>query len=77
MSCTAHVQALCDGVTTRRCERCARVDGSGLRHPQVIGINTMKVAGMDGIAFAVPIDDVKRVVNMLQVRPNACSCSRT
>jgi len=33
---------------------------------EVIGINTMKVAGMDGIAFAVPIDDVKRVVNMLQ-----------
>lgn len=25
---------------------------------EVIGINTMKAMGMDGIAFAVPIDEV-------------------
>ena len=28
---------------------------------EVIGVNTMKAQGMDGIAFAVPIDEVKRV----------------
>jgi len=33
---------------------------------EVIGVNTMKVANADGIAFALPIDDVKRVVNDLQ-----------
>jgi HtrA serine peptidase 2 len=32
---------------------------------EVIGVNTMKAMGMDGIAFAVPIDDVKRVVSQL------------
>ncbi|KOO23427.1 protease do-like 14-like protein [Chrysochromulina tobinii] len=32
---------------------------------EVIGVNTMKVSGMDGIAFAVPIDEVKRVVVQL------------
>ena len=32
---------------------------------EVIGVNTMKVQGMDGIAFAVPIDEAKRVVNQL------------
>jgi len=32
---------------------------------EVIGINTMKAMGMDGIAFAVPIDDVKRIVSQL------------
>ena len=32
---------------------------------EVIGVNTMKVSGMDGIAFAVPIDEVKRVVGQL------------
>mmetsp|Transcript_2400 Transcript_2400/g.6726 ORF Transcript_2400/g.6726 Transcript_2400/m.6726 type:complete len:405 (-) Transcript_2400:393-1607(-) len=31
----------------------------------VIGVNTMKAQGMDGIAFAVPIDEVKRVVSQL------------
>ena len=29
---------------------------------EVIGINTMKVLGIDGIAFAIPIDEVKRVL---------------
>ena len=33
---------------------------------EVIGINTMKAAHADGIGFALPIDDVKRVVNQLQ-----------
>jgi len=33
---------------------------------EVIGINTMKAMGTDGIAFALPIDDVKRVVDQLQ-----------
>jgi len=33
---------------------------------EVIGVNTMKALGMDGIAFAVPIDEVKRVVDQLQ-----------
>ena len=33
---------------------------------EVIGINTMKVMGMDGIAFAVPVDEVKRVLAQLQ-----------
>jgi HtrA serine peptidase 2 len=33
---------------------------------EVIGVNTMKAMGMDGIAFALPIDDVKRVVHQLQ-----------
>lgn len=33
---------------------------------EVIGINTMKALGMDGIAFAVPIDEVKRIVAQLQ-----------
>ena len=33
---------------------------------EVIGVNTMKVSGADGIAFAVPIDEVKRVVSQLQ-----------
>lgn len=33
---------------------------------EVIGVNTMKAMGMDGIAFALPIDDVKRVVQQLQ-----------
>lgn len=33
---------------------------------EVIGINTMKAMGMDGIAFALPIDDVRRVVEQLQ-----------
>jgi len=33
---------------------------------EVIGVNTMKVADADGIAFALPIDDVKRVVDLLQ-----------
>ena len=28
-------------------------------HGRVIGVNTMKAMGMDGIAFAVPIDEVK------------------
>ena len=32
---------------------------------EVIGVNTMKAMGMDGIAFALPIDDVKRVVDHL------------
>ena len=32
---------------------------------EVIGVNTMKAMGMDGIAFAVPIDDVKRIVGQL------------
>lgn len=32
---------------------------------EVIGINTMKVAGADGIAFAIPIDEVKRVTSQL------------
>jgi len=32
----------------------------------VIGINTLKMASADGIAFALPIDDVKRVVAQLQ-----------
>ena len=32
---------------------------------EVIGVNTMKAQGMDGIAFAVPIDEVKRVVSQL------------
>lgn len=32
---------------------------------EVIGVNTMKAMGMDGIAFAVPIDEVKRVVSHL------------
>ena len=32
----------------------------------MIGVNTMKAMGMDGIAFALPIDDVKRVVQQLQ-----------
>ena len=35
---------------------------------EVIGINTMKAMGMDGIAFALPIDEVKRVVDQLQTR---------
>mmetsp|Transcript_2080 Transcript_2080/g.6249 ORF Transcript_2080/g.6249 Transcript_2080/m.6249 type:complete len:399 (+) Transcript_2080:103-1299(+) len=34
-------------------------------HGRVIGVNTMKAMGMDGIAFAVPIDEVKRVVRQL------------
>mmetsp|Transcript_511 Transcript_511/g.1330 ORF Transcript_511/g.1330 Transcript_511/m.1330 type:complete len:102 (+) Transcript_511:717-1022(+) len=33
---------------------------------EVIGINTMKAMGMDGIAFAIPIDEVKHVVGQLQ-----------
>ena len=35
---------------------------------EVIGISTMKVMGpsVDGIAFAVPVDDVKRVVKQLR-----------
>lgn len=33
---------------------------------EVIGVNTMKAMGMDGIAFALPIDEVKRVVDQLQ-----------
>lgn len=33
---------------------------------EVVGVNTMKAMGMDGIAFALPIDDVKRVVHQLQ-----------
>ncbi|KAL3915064.1 MAG: hypothetical protein SGPRY_007389, partial [Prymnesium sp.] len=33
---------------------------------EVIGINTMKAMGMDGIAFAVPIDEVKQIVQQLQ-----------
>jgi len=33
---------------------------------EVIGVNTMKAMGMDGIAFAVPIDEVKRVVTQLE-----------
>ena len=33
---------------------------------KVIGVNTMKAMNMDGIAFAVPIDDVKRVVAQLR-----------
>lgn len=33
---------------------------------EVIGVNTMKAMGMDGIAFAVPIDEVKRVVGQLR-----------
>ena len=32
---------------------------------EVIGVNTMKAFGMDGIAFAVPIDDVKHIVHQL------------
>jgi len=35
---------------------------------EVIGVNTMKAMGMDGIAFAVPIDEVKRVVGQLMRR---------
>jgi len=33
---------------------------------QVIGVNTMKLMGMDNLAFAVPIDDVKQVISQLQ-----------
>ena len=29
---------------------------------EVVGVNTMKLSGMDGIAFALPVDDVKRIV---------------
>ena len=32
---------------------------------EVIGVNTMKAMDMDGIAFALPIDEVKRVVDHL------------
>ena len=43
---------------------------------EVIGVNTLKALGLDGVAFAVPIDEVKRIVSQLQVPIAACSLSR-
>ena len=43
---------------------------------EVIGVNTLKALGLDGVAFAVPIDEVKRIVSQLQVPIAGCSLSR-